>query len=161
VGGTGLYYRALTAGLFEAPPPDAAIRERHRALAGELGVEALHDRLAGVDPDAAAAIPRRDLGRISRALEGHEQTGFAITALAPKPRPPAALDPIALVLDPTLPVLRRRIEQRARQMLAAGLEDEVRALRATGYGPDLRALQALGYRQMGAYIDGRCTLAEA
>jgi tRNA dimethylallyltransferase len=161
VGGTGLYYRALTAGLFEAPPPDAAIRERHRAQAAELGVEALHDRLAGVDPDAAAAISRRDLVRISRALEVHEQTGVAITTLRRQTPPPDDLDPIAIVLDPTVPVLRRRIEARARRMIEGGLEGEVRELRAAGYGPHLRSMQALGYKQVGAYIDGRASLDDA
>jgi len=67
VGGTGLYYRALVTGLFEAPPPDDGIRARHRAQAATDGVEALHARLAAVDPDAAAAIRVRDLVRISRA----------------------------------------------------------------------------------------------
>lgn len=161
VGGTGLYYRLLTAGLFEAPPPDAAIRERHRALAAEIGIEALHDRLAAVDPEAAAAISRRDLVRISRALEVHEQTGEPITALRRRAAAPDDLDPVALVLDPATPVLRRRIEARVRAMIAGGLEAEVRALRAAGYGPELRPLQSLGYRQMGARVDGRCTLDEA
>src|SRR5262249_53783148 len=82
-----------------APPPDAAIRERHRALAAEIGIEALHDRLAAVDPEAAAAISRRDLVRISRALEVHEQTGEPITALRRRAPAPDDLDPVALVLD--------------------------------------------------------------
>jgi len=161
VGGTGLYYRVLTTGLFDAPPPDAAIRERHRAEAAAVGIEALHDRLALIDPEAAAAIARRDLVRISRALEVHEQTGKPITALRRQALPPDDLDPVVLVLDPAMPVLRRRIETRVRQMIGAGLEDEVRALRAAGYGPELRALQALGYKQMGDHIDGRCTLETA
>ena len=88
VGGTGLYYRALVAGLFEAPPPDEGIRARHRAEAAAGGVEALHARLAGVDPEAAAAIRPRDLLRISRALEIYEQTGEPITTLRGAPRPP-------------------------------------------------------------------------
>jgi tRNA dimethylallyltransferase len=161
VGGTGLYYRVLTTGLFDAPPPDAAIRERHRGEAAALGVEKLHDRLAGVDPAAAAVIARRDLVRISRALEVHEQTGVPITELRRRAAPPDDLDPVVLVLDPAVPALRRRIEARVRHMVAAGLEDEVRALRAAGYGPDLRALQALGYKQMGDYIDGRMSLEQA
>ena len=161
VGGTGLYYRALTAGLFEAPPPDPAIRARHRALAEAAGVEALHDRLAAVDADAAGKINRRDLVRISRALEVFEQTGAPISALRRSAAPPADLAPRALVLDPPLAELRARIAARARAMFASGFEEEVRALHAAGYGPALRPLQALGYAQMGAFLEGRCTRQEA
>lgn len=162
VGGTGLYFRALTAGFFEAPPPDAEIRARHRDEAARLGVEALHARLASVDAAAAGAIGRRDLMRISRALEVFEQTGVPITELRREAAPPDDLAPHAIVLDPPLPELRRRIEQRAASMFAGGaFEDEVRALRAAGYGPSLRPLQALGYQQVGALLDGACTRDEA
>ena len=161
VGGTGLYFRALTVGFFEAPPPDAAIRARHREEAAALGVEALHARLAGIDPAAAAAIGARDLVRISRALEVWEQTGVPITALRAEAAPPGDLQARVLVFDPPLADLRLRIEARARQMFEAGFEDEVRALRAAGYGPALRPLQALGYQQVGALLDGACTREEA
>jgi tRNA dimethylallyltransferase len=160
VGGTGLYYRALTAGFFDAPPPDAAIRGRHREEAAALGVEALHARLAGIDPEAATAIGARDLVRISRALEVWEQTGVPITALRRGATPPGGFAPRALMLDPPLPELRRRIEARARAMFDAGFELEVRALRAAGYGA-ARPLQALGYPQVGAWLDGACTRHEA
>jgi tRNA dimethylallyltransferase len=161
VGGTGLYYRALTAGFFEAPPPDAEIRARHRDEAERLGVEALHDRLAVVDPAAAGVVGRRDLVRVSRALEVFEQTGVPITALRREALPPEDLRGHALVLDPPQAELKARIEARAAQMFAGGFEDEVRALRAAGYGPALRPLQALGYQQVGDLLDGRCTRAEA
>jgi tRNA dimethylallyltransferase len=161
VGGTGLYYRALVTGLFEAPPPDEAIRARHRAEAATGGVEALHTRLAAVDPEAAAAILPRDLLRISRALEVYEQTGVPITTLRRRAAPPADLAPVVLLLDPPVPALRARISARVEQMMAAGFLDEVRALRAAGYGPTLKPLQALGYRQLGAVLDGTASLAEA
>jgi len=161
VGGTGLYFRALTTGFFEAPPPDAAIRARHREEAERGGVEALHERLAAVDPVAAAAIGRRDLMRVSRALEIHEQTGVPISALRLQAAPPEDLRPHVIVLEPPLPELRQRIEARAAHMFASGLEDEVRALRAAGYGPTLRPLLAIGYEQAGALVEGRCARAEA
>jgi tRNA dimethylallyltransferase len=162
VGGTGLYFRALTAGFFEAPPPDAAIRARHRDEAARLGVQALHARLAAVDADAAAAIGPRDLVRISRALEVYEQTGVPISALRRQAAPADDLAPHAIVLDPPLPELRLRIQALAAAMFVDGaFEDEVRALRAAGYGPALRPLQALGYQQVGALLDGRCTRDEA
>ena len=161
VGGTGLYYRALVTGLFEAPPPDDGIRARHRAQAAADGVEALHARLAAVDPDAAAAIRVRDLVRISRALEIYEQTGVPITTLRRRAAPPADLAPTVLLFDPPLATLRARITARVEQMISAGFLDEVRALRAAGYGPALKPLQALGYRQLGAVLDETMSLADA
>jgi tRNA dimethylallyltransferase len=162
VGGTGLYFRALTAGMFEAPPPDAAIRARHREEAATVGIEAMHARLATVDAEAAAAIGPRDLVRISRALEVYEQTGVPITVLRKQAAPPAdLLAPHVVVLDPPLPELRPLIERRAHRMFEAGFVDEVRALRAAGYGPELRPLQALGYQQVNAHLDGATTLPEA
>jgi tRNA dimethylallyltransferase len=161
VGGTGLYFRALTTGFFEAPPADPAIRVRHREEAARLGVEALHDRLAGVDAVTAAKIGRRDLVRISRALEVHEQTGVPISELRGQALPPEDVHAHVVVLDPPLPELRRLIAERLAKMFESGFEDEVRALRAAGYGPTLRPLQALGYAQVGALLDGACTRADA
>jgi tRNA dimethylallyltransferase len=161
VGGTGLYYRALVGGLFEAPASDPAIRERHRELAAALGVPALHARLAAIDPEAAAAIGPQDLVRTSRALEVYEQTGVAISALRRRAAPRDDLSPIVLLLDPPLATLRARIAARVAEMIEAGFLDEVRALRAAGYGPSLKPLQALGYKQLGAVLDGQMSLPAA
>jgi tRNA dimethylallyltransferase len=161
VGGTGLYYRALVAGLFDAPPPDPAVRARHRELYERAGNEPLRARLLEVDPEAAAAIGPRDFIRTSRALEVFEQTGVAITTLRRQAAAPRDLAPTTLVLDPPLPELKVRIEARVAEMVAAGFLEEVRALRAAGYGPALKSMQALGYRQFGAVLDGTATLAEA
>jgi tRNA dimethylallyltransferase len=161
VGGTGLYYRALVAGLFEAPPSDPAVRARHRLLYEREGNDPLRARLLEVDPEAAAAIGPRDFIRTSRALEVFEQTGVAITALRRQAAAPRDLAPVTLVLDPPLDVLKVRIEARVQEMLAAGFLEEVRALRAAGYGPELKSMQALGYRQLSAVLDGTATLADA
>ena len=161
VGGTGLYYRALTAGLFEAPPPDPGLRARHRELVEREGIGALRARLTAVDPEAAAAIAARDFVRLSRALEIFEQTGVPITTLRQQAAPPRDLAPTVLLLDPPLAESRARIAARVDAMLAAGFLDEVRALHAAEYGPTLRPLQALGYKQMGAVLAGKVTQAEA
>ena len=161
VGGTGLYYRALVAGLFEAPPPDPGVRARHRELYQREGNEPLRARLLEVDPEAAAGIGPRDFIRTSRALEVYEQTGVAITTLRRQAAAPRDLAPRTLVIDPPLAELKVRIEARVAEMLAAGFLEEVRALRAAGYGPELKSMQALGYRQLGAVLDGTSTLAEA
>lgn len=160
VGGTGLYFRALVQGLFDAPPPDAAIRARHRAEADARGVPALHERLRGVDPEAAARIPPGDFVRVSRALEVFEQTGVALSALWRRATPPAPLRLHTVVLEPPLEALRARIGGRVEEMMAAGFLAEVRALRAAGFGA-ARALGALGYRQLGLHLDGALTLEEA
>jgi len=160
VGGTGLYFRALTRGLFEAPPSDPALRARHQAEAAAGGVESLYRRLVAVDPTAAAVILPGDLLRISRALEVYEQTGTTITELRRQGPTPPRLRLYTVILDPPTPVLRPRIEARVEAMMAAGFLDEVRTLRAAGFG-GARALQALGYRQLGAHLDGALSLEQA
>jgi tRNA dimethylallyltransferase len=160
VGGTGLYFRALTRGLFEAPPSDPEIRARHQAETAAAGVETLYRRLTAVDPEAAAAILPGDLLRISRALEVYEQTGATITELRRQGAPPPPLRLYTVIFDMPTPALRARITARVGAMMGAGFLDEVRALRAAGLG-GTRALQALGYRQLGAHLDGALSLEAA
>jgi tRNA dimethylallyltransferase len=157
VGGTGLYLRALLGGLFEAPPPDPAIRLRHREEAERDGVEALHARLVAVDPETAARVLPRDLVRISRALELFEQTGQPISLLRRlQAGPPTAVQAATLVLEPPLDELRVRIARRFDAMVEGGLLEETRRLREM-FGRATRPLQALGYRQAGDHLDGNCT----
>ena len=161
VGGTGLYFRALRVGLFDAPAPDPTIRARHQAEAAALGVPALHQRLRGIDPEAAAKILPGDLVRTSRALEVYEQTGIPISEL----RRRAVGEPLpgrlfVVVLDYSLDKLRLLIHSRVERMMAAGFLAEVEALRLAGFG-HTRALAGLGYKQLGQHLDGQLTLAEA
>ncbi len=161
VGGTGLYYRALVRGLFEAPRPDPVIRARHQEEAGRQGVPALHERLRVIDPEAAARILPGDLVRISRALEVYEQTGVTISEQRRKRAvPPAPVRVFSVLLEFDLALLRSRIAARVDRMMSAGFLDEVRALRAAGYFA-ARSMQALGYKQLGAYLDGASTLEAA
>lgn len=161
VGGTGLYFRALVRGLFDAPKPDPEIRARHQAEASVCGVAALHARLSQVDPEAAARINQGDLVRISRALEVFEQTGQTISDLRRQNAPPPpALRMFSIVLDFDLDVLRPRIAARVDHMMAAGFLDEVRALRERGYA-GARSMQALGYKQLNGYLDGASHLETA
>jgi tRNA dimethylallyltransferase len=161
VGGTGLYYRALVKGLFEAPRPDAAIRARHQAEAQALGVAALQERLRAVDPEAAATILPGDLVRTSRALEVFEQTGVPISELRRRQATtPPPLRIFSVLLDFPMERLRPRIATRVHDMMDGGFLDEVRGLRAAGYG-DARALQALGYKQLGQHLDGQLSLDDA
>ena len=161
VGGTGLYFRALRGGLFDAPPPDPSIRARHQAEAAVLGVPALHRRLQEIDPDAAAKILPGDLVRTSRALEVYEQTGIPISELRRRAaRPPLPWRLFVVILDYPLDKLRLRIQARVERMMGAGFLAEVEILRRAGFGRT-RALEALGYRQLGQHLDGLITLEEA
>jgi tRNA dimethylallyltransferase len=161
VGGTGLYFRALRGGLFDAPPPDPSIRARHQAEAAVLGVPALHRRLQEIDPDAAAKILPGDLVRTSRALEVYEQTGIPISELRRRaPRPPLPWRLFVVILDYPLDKLRLRIQARVERMMGAGFLAEVEILRRAGFGRT-RALEALGYKQLGQHLDGLITLEEA
>ena len=158
VGGTGLYYRALVRGLFEAPKPDPAIRARHQAEAAAMGTAVLHQRLQQVDPEAASEIKAGDLVRISRALEVWEQTGSTISDLRRrKAQPPAPLRMFSLVHDFDLDFLRPRIAARVDAMMAAGFLDEVRGLREAGFGA-ARSMRILGYKQLGEHLDGKMEL---
>jgi tRNA dimethylallyltransferase len=154
VGGTGLYYRALTRGLFDAPPPDPEIRARHQAEAAADGVDSLHRRLAEVDPVTAGRLLPGDLLRISRALEIYEQTGQPISERHRQATPPDPVRIFAVVLDPPTAELRPRIAARVQAMMEDGFLDEVRSLRQAGFGA-ARALQGIGYRQLGEHLDGR------
>ena len=160
VGGTGLYFRALVRGLFDAPKPDPEIRARHQSEAAAVGTATLHARLTSIDPEAAAKIKPGDLVRISRALEVFEQTGTTISELRrQKAPPPPPLRMFSVLLDFDLDLLRPRIAARVDQMMAAGFLDEVRRLR-DGYA-NARSMQALGYKQLGEHLDGKIDLETA
>jgi tRNA dimethylallyltransferase len=159
-GGTGLYVRALLHGLFSTPPPDAAIRERHRLLWLEAP-EGLCARLAAVDAESAARINPHDFIRISRALEVFEQTGVPISALH-RAHGFATIRYSAVLVGiaPPREELRRRIEERVDAMVGKGWVEEVRALMAQGYG-ESRAMGCLGYRHLRAHLRGALDLGEA
>jgi tRNA dimethylallyltransferase len=158
VGGSGLYVRAVLDEL-DFPGTDAAVRAR---LEGELaagGAAALHDRLAAVDPAAAAAILPSNGRRLVRALEVVELTGRPFTARMPDPRPhyPA----VTVGLDRAVEELDERVATRVDRMWAAGFVEEVAALDAAGLREGPTASRALGYAQVLQQFDGVLTPAEA
>ncbi len=162
VGGTALYIQSLLAGIFEGPSADLALRGRLREEAARVGVEALHARLAEVDPEAAARIHPNDMRRIERALEIYEKTGTAPSALrrewsSGETRYDAALAGI----DWPRAALRARIDARVDAMLAAGWLEEAKALLADPRGLGREASQALGYRELAEVARGEAALADA
>jgi tRNA dimethylallyltransferase len=161
VGGTGLWLRALLLGMAELPPSDPTLRAWLEAAAAREGREAIHARLAKIDPETAAGIPPQNLVRVIRALEIHALTGERPSAIRAR-HGFARLRYRARVLGiaPPRDELYRRIDARARAMYEAGLVEEVRELIAEGLR-DAPALGALGYPQALEVIEGRADLEQA
>jgi len=164
VGGTMLYFHALTEGIADLPEADSSVRAAIEAEAAASGWEALHQELSRVDPEAARRIHGKDPQRIQRALEVYRLTGRPISALQSIRRKP--LEDVALLEIAVQPHdrewLHRRLADRFRAMLAAGFLDEMRGLFArgdlTGEHP---AMRAVGYRQMWEFLEGRSSLSHA
>jgi tRNA dimethylallyltransferase len=159
VGGSALYTRAVL-DRFEFPGTDDAVRRRLEDELAQVGPAALHERLRGLDPEAAAKVLPGNSRRVVRALEVIELTGRPFTASLPERR---------YFYDGTVqvgvriprPVLAERIELRVRRMWDDGLVDEVRRLVARGLRDGRTASRALGYRQVLAFLAGESTEAEA
>lgn len=162
VGGTMLYFRALTHGLAPLPEANPGVRAGIDAEARRLGWPALHAQLATVDAAAAARIQPGDAQRIQRALEVWRMTGERISDLQQRAEPaPLRLAQFALMpVERT--ILYERIHARFGEMMAGGFLDEVRALKARGdLDPELPSLRAVGYRQLWQHLEGRCSLDDA
>jgi tRNA dimethylallyltransferase len=151
VGGSGLYVSALLDDL-EFPGTDPAVRARLEAELAELGAQALHDRLAGLDPAAAVAILPGNGRRVVRALEVIELTGRPFSATLPKPGP-ARYGTVLVGLDRAVAELDERIATRVAVMFEHGLVDEVRRLVPLGLREGRTASRALGYQQVLATPD--------
>jgi tRNA dimethylallyltransferase len=158
VGGSGLYVRAVLDEL-EFPGTDAAVRARLELELAETGPVRLHERLAELDPAAAAAVLPSNGRRIVRALEVIELTGGPFRAQLPQPRPHYPAVVVGLDRDPA--ELDERIALRVDRMWAAGFVDEVAALAADGLREGPTASRALGYAQVLAQFDGVLTAEEA
>ena len=163
VGGTGLYFRALFAGLAPLPSADPAIRAQLMTEATQQGWPALHAALARIDPQAAQRIHKSDVQRIQRALEVYRITGRPLTYWQFHADKPPRL-PVRLLKCVIAPqqraVLHTRIRQRFEAMLASGFLDEVASLRSAltelkiENPAELPAFRAVGYRQAWSFLDG-------
>jgi tRNA dimethylallyltransferase len=159
-GGSGLYVRAVLERL-EIPPTDAAVRARLEGELAAVGAGALHERLAGVDPVAAANILPTNGRRVVRALEVVELTGRPFSATLPEPGAAPAVPSVRLGLRLERPGLDARIDARVDRMWAAGLVAETRALAGRGLREGRTASRALGYAQVLRYLAGEWDEAEA
>ena len=148
VGGTGLYYRALTRGFFPGPGRDAALRARLERIAERRGPERLHALLARVDRPSAERIQPRDRKRLVRALEVYRLTGRPLTqhfADTEPPLPEYGVTAFALRIPPEQTA--DRVARRVHAQFDAGLMDEIRGLLAAGVPPTAHPFTGLVYRQ--------------
>ncbi len=163
VGGTGLYFKALTQGIAAVPPVPAQVRNAVRARLASEGVAALHGELKRLDPVAAARLMPGDRSRVTRALEVVLATGRSLLEWHAENRP-AGLDPARaakIFLAPEREALHRRIGARFDAMIAAGALEEVRALAERCLDPALPAMKAHGVPWLIRHFSGEITLAEA
>ncbi|PZO81522.1 MAG: tRNA (adenosine(37)-N6)-dimethylallyltransferase MiaA [Mesorhizobium amorphae] len=161
VGGTGLYFKALTEGLAVLPDIPADVRAFWRDRLVEHGAVALHAELADRDPSGAAILAPTDGQRLVRALEVWDATGRPLREWQSAPATPLVSGAIRVVLEPPRPLLRERIDRRFDAMMAEGALDE--AVRVASLVPDPAApsLKAIGLRQLLDHAAGKLSLEAA
>ena len=161
-GGTGLYLKALTKGLFTGRAQDLSLREALNAEADKQGLPSLYRRLERVDPEAISRIHPNDRQRIIRALEVFALTGKPISEWQKEHAfGESAFATLIVGLQRERAELYNAINERCERMISDGLMDEVKQLVDRGYGLDLKPLQSIGYRHMGLVLKGELRREEA
>jgi tRNA dimethylallyltransferase len=162
VGGTGLYFKALTEGLADIPAADPELRAALRERVEREGAPALHAELAQRDPQTASRLEPNDAPRILRAVEVLETTGESITTLQANTKPALGPDDWrALALSPDREALYTKINTRFDVMLEQGALNEVRGFAARNLDPALPAVKAHGNPALAAYLRGEMALQDA
>jgi len=155
IGGTGLYYRALTRGLFPGPARDEALRARLARVAARRGPERLHRWLRRVDPASADRIASRDCKRLVRALEVYLLTGRPLTAHFAATEPPLPEYRVsAFALQIPAELTAQRVARRVDAQFEQGLLDEIRHLLAAGVPESAHPFTGLVYRQALEHLTG-------
>lgn len=161
VGGTGLYFRALTEGLSPIPAIPADIREAVRAEVAAAG-EGAHDLLVDADPELATVIRPSDRQRIARGIEVARGTSRLLSQWHKEPPAPLLVGRLAkIVLAPDRDWLKRRCDARFEAMIGEGAVEEARALGDLGLDPGLPLMKALGLRPLIDYASGNIDLSDA
>ena len=161
VGGTGLYFKALTEGLAEIPEPPEAIRAAVDARLKAEGLEALVADLAARDPATAEIADLQNPMRVTRALEVLEATGKGLAAWRAETPPPLIADAEKVLIAPERETLYARCDLRFDRMIEAGALAEARAIAALNLDPSLPAMRAVGAPELLAHLRGEITLGEA
>ncbi len=159
VGGTGLYIRTLTCGLFEGPGADESLRDELQEEENKYGKGHLHAKLSTIDPEAAGSIKPNDLRRVIRALEVSLKADRGISESRRNSTVPSDFDFVKIGLSRDREELYSMIEERVEAMLDAGLLEETKRLLTMN--PNRTALQALGYKEMAMYINEEIDMKEA
>lgn len=163
VGGTGLYFKALTGGLSDMPVIPEALRAGIRQRLESDGAEALHAELQALDPTVAQRLSPADGQRIVRALEVQRATGRSIAEFQTGAGP-MLVDParaLKLVVLPDRTILHERINRRFEAMMDQGAVDEVKALLALDLAPEMPVMKAIGVSQIAEMLAGRIGRDEA
>lgn len=161
-GGTGLYMKALTQGLFPGPEADPGLRQELLEVASTRGRPALHEMLRKVDPEGAAFIHPNNLNRVIRAIEVYELSGRPISALQEEHSfAEAPYECLKVGLDVEREALYAGIDRRVDRMMEDGLLEETKSLLSQGYRYDLKPMRGLGYKEMCDFLAGSCRLEEA
>jgi tRNA dimethylallyltransferase len=161
-GGTGLYLKALTHGLFAGPGQDRGIRRALESEIEQTGLPALYRRLVQVDPRVISTIHPNDRQRIIRALEVYQLTGRAISEWQRDHRfEEEPYGVLKIGLNRERVELYDRINRRSEKMIQDGFLDEVRGLVSKGFSLTLKPLGSVGYLQMGQVLQGMMSAEEA
>jgi tRNA dimethylallyltransferase len=162
VGGTGLYFTALTKGLADIPEVPDQVRDAVAAAFDDEGEPLFRRRLAALDPAAAARIEQGDRQRLTRAMAVAEHTGRALSDWTADTTPLLAPGSwTGLVVEPDRERLYANCDLRVGLMVEQGAVEEVRALMARDLSPDLPAMKAVGVREFAAHLAGETTLDQA
>ncbi|MCR4523409.1 MULTISPECIES: tRNA (adenosine(37)-N6)-dimethylallyltransferase MiaA [Bosea] len=163
VGGTGLYFKAVTEGFSAMPPVPEEVRAAFRADAEGRETAALHGELAACDPAMAGRLRPSDRMRIMRALEVFQATGRSLASFQGErePGPLGDVPTLRLFVHPEREAVRERIDRRFEAMMGEGALDEVVRLKQRGLDPLLPIMRAHGVPGLIAHLDGAITLEEA
>ncbi|MDI6736004.1 MAG: tRNA (adenosine(37)-N6)-dimethylallyltransferase MiaA [bacterium] len=161
VGGTGLYVKVLTTGLFPSPSPSLTLRQELFQQATQFGSIYLYDKLIQIDKEKASQLNPNDTRRIIRALEVFEQTGIPISQLQKEKTKKVDYDLLMFCLNKDRPQLYHQINERVDKMIKQGLVDEVSNLLKMGYNENLISMEAVGYKQIIGYLKGKVNLNDA
>ena len=160
-GGTGLYLNSLIYNMdFAKSNANNEIREKLEQELAENGIDYMHEKLRGLDEEAANRIHKNNTKRVIRAIEVC-MSGQKMNDFSKDLRYNEKYKPIIIVLNRDREVLYQRINKRVDIMLENGLLDEVKELLKMGYTKDMISMQGIGYKEMIKYLDGEYTYDEA
>ncbi|MEX2595710.1 MAG: tRNA (adenosine(37)-N6)-dimethylallyltransferase MiaA [Salibacteraceae bacterium] len=155
VGGSGLYIKGALEGLDDLPPSRKEIRDRFNALAEQVGLNGMLEKLKKQDPDYFNEVDKANKHRVQRALEAIETSGKKVSDLRKNIRKKRDFTVHGILLQPDRKLLYERINQRVDEMMAEGLLGEVKSLQHLKH---FNALQTVGYSELFEYLEGNCSL---